>query len=344
VPTVLHVIDDLGYRGPARQLLLLAGGQAGAGWAVRVVVLGAATPWAEELRRGGVAVDTLNRTRPFDLWPFLALRRLLRTTAADVVHAWGPLSLRALTTVARPSARLVAAAVLPPAGPPGWVDRRLLRRAAGVLAFGPAEAERYQRLGYLADRTAVVRPAVAPPSRTADEPTDGRVVLGVGPLERHKGFHDAVWALDILHYLYDDLKLVLAGDGGDRARLADFADHLGVGGRMTFAGVRADPGPLYDGAALVWVPGRGGVNVALEALAAGRAVVAARVPELAEVVEDGVSGVLFPAGDKPSLARATRELLDDPQRRRRMAEAGRRRVRAFGVGQLTEGCLRLYGA
>ena len=53
------------------------------------------------------------------------------------------------------------------------------------------------------------------------------MILGVGPLERHKGFHDVIWALDILRSLYEDLHLVLVGVGPDRERLERFARATG---------------------------------------------------------------------------------------------------------------------
>jgi glycosyltransferase involved in cell wall biosynthesis len=350
VPTVLHVIDDLTYRGVARQLMLLAGGLVRAGWNVRVCVLGAETPWSEELRKAGVGVETLGRTRMLDLWPFLALRGVVKGATADVVHAWGPLALRALTTLARPTPAPLVSGILPPVGAPGWLDRRLLRRTRGVLAFGAAEADRYVRFGWPADRLTTVQPAVLPPTGSAAvwtaTPAQGRVLLGVGPLERHKGFHDAVWALDILHYLDDQLFLVLAGVGSDRPRTEAFAKQIGVAWRVSFLGACPDLAPLYERAEIVWVPGRGGgVNAALEAMAAGRAVVAARTPAVLDLIRDGESGVLFSPGDKPDLARQTRFLLEDPERRRRVAEAGRLRAeREFTVEQLVSGCLRLYGA
>ena len=70
----------------------------------------------------------------------------------------------------------------------------------------------------------------------------------------------------------------------------------------------------------------GGVGAALEAMAAGRPVVASRLADLAEIVVDGETGFLVEPNNKAALARQTRLLLDDPQRRRRMGEAGRQRV------------------
>ena len=60
---------------------------------------------------------------------------------------------------------------------------------------------------------------------------------------------------------------------------------------------------------------------------AGRPAVSTRIGGTAEVVEDGVTGLLVPVGDGPALTRALRALLADPALRERMGEAGRRRWR-----------------
>ena len=172
------------------------------------------------------------------------------------------------------------------------------------------------------------------------------MLLGIGPIEPHKGFRDAVWALDILHYLYDDLRLALAGDGSDRLRVEEFARAIEVDKRVVFLGRRPDLAPWLQRAELVWIPSRtsGGVCAALEAMAAGRPVIATRLPELAEVVADGSVGCLVPPGDKTELSRQTRFLLNDADRRRAYGEAGRRRAAEhFSVEALVARCQELYG-
>jgi glycosyltransferase involved in cell wall biosynthesis len=96
---------------------------------------------------------------------------------------------------------------------------------------------------------------------------------------------------------------------------------------------------------VVWSPDRSGgsTNAVLEAMAAGRPVVASRLPGLAEVVAEGETGFLVPRGDKAALARRTRLLLDDPARRRQMGEAARQRAREhFGVAAMVRRFAELY--
>jgi glycosyltransferase involved in cell wall biosynthesis len=74
------------------------------------------------------------------------------------------------------------------------------------------------------------------------------------------------------------------------------------------------------------------MNVALEAMAAGRPVLASRLPALAEIVVAGETGLFFPPGNKVAMARQTRILLDNEDQRKKLGEAGRERARRhFGV-------------
>jgi glycosyltransferase involved in cell wall biosynthesis len=349
--TLLFVIPSLEYSGAARQLTLLTAGLPRDLFHVRVAVLGVESPWVASLRGEGVEVEVLGWRRPFDVLPFVALRRLARSLRPDLVHVWGAVALRAIVlSGSRGANRLLVSAALTPAGRPSPLDRWLLRQVEGVIAFGAADAERYRRLGVADTRLTVVAPAMTI-STVPVEPVElpgmaasDRVLLGLGPIEQHKGFREAVWAFDILRHLYEDVHLVLAGNGSDRPRVEQFARQIHVIEHVHFLGACADTAPLLHRAEMVWAPSlRGGVCAALEAMAAGRAVIASRCPDLAEVVVDGESGFLVEPDNKAALARQTRLLLDDPARRRSMGEAGRRRVADhFSVARLVEACARRY--
>ena len=348
--TILHVIPSLDYSGAARQLTSIATGLPRDRFQVRVVILRHIAPWVKELRAATVEVDILGWKRPFEVAPFAALRRLLAERRPDVVHLWGRTAVRAVAAVGGiRGGRLFVSDALSPSRGKLWLDSWLLRRADVVMAFSEAEAYRCRRLGVRAERIAGVAPGVRrvpPPSAAAaEERPAGRLILGIGPIEPYKGFRDAVWALDVLHYLYDDLRLALAGDGSDRVRVEELARAMEVENRVAFLGRRPDLAQWLQSADLVWTPSRtgGGVCAALEAMAAGRPVIGTRLPELAEVIADGVTGCLVPPGDKTELARQTRFLLNDPDRRRAYGEAGRRRAaEQFSVEKLVRRCAALY--
>jgi glycosyltransferase involved in cell wall biosynthesis len=359
VRKLLFVIPDLEPGGAARQLVLLAAGLPPDQFARKVCVLGPNTPWADSLRGAGVEVEALGWRLLLDPQPFLALRRVMRAFQPDVLHAWRLPALRAVAAVGGVGrSRLVVSApfCLRDAGThPGWADRWLLRRAARVVAGGPFEARVCRRLGLPADRVAEVPPGVVTEGspaavgraefcRSLGLPEAARLLMAAGPLERAKGLRDAVWSFDVLRYVYDDVHLVLLGRGPDRPRLEGFVDLLKARHRVHFVDA-ADVPALLTHAEVVWAPDRAGgsVNAVLEAMAAGRPVVASRLPALAEVVADGETGYQIPPGDKAALARRTRRLLDDAGRRRQMGAAGRKRVEEhFGAAAMVRRFAGLY--
>jgi glycosyltransferase involved in cell wall biosynthesis len=226
----------------------------------------------------------------------------------------------------------VASAVLPPRGLPGRLDRFLLRRGVDIIALGGAEQHRYAALGLAAGRIQCLRPAVVPGKveKAVDLPIPARdvVLLVVGPLTAEKSPHTAVWALDILRKVYPHLHLVVAGSGPDRARAEEFARNIRALAWVHFVGEVPSVWPLLERADIVWAPALAecGRCSVLEAMAAGRPVVASRWPGLAEIVIDEATGFLVPPGDKAALARQTRRLIEDADLRRRLGEAGRRRA------------------
>jgi glycosyltransferase involved in cell wall biosynthesis len=348
---ILFVIASLEYSGAARQLSLLAAGLLRESFRVCVIVLGVETPWAAALRREGVNVEVLGWRRPFDVLPFVALRKLVRSMRPDVLHAWGAAALRSIVLTGSRTTSLWVSAALSFAQRTNWMDRWLLSHVGGVIAFGTAEAERYRLLGIAERCLTRVSPAMPIPTESVKPaelpgvaPSD-RVLLGLGPIELHKGFREAVWAFDIVRHLYNDVHFVLVGDGSDRPRVEQFARQIGVRDHVHFVGNCIETASLLCRADMVWVPSSrgGGICAALEAMAAGRPVIASRLPDLAEIVVDGETGFLVEPNDKAALARQTRLLLDDPQRRQRMGEAGRQRVREhFTVNRLVEDYARRY--
>jgi glycosyltransferase involved in cell wall biosynthesis len=123
---------------------------------------------------------------------------------------------------------------------------------------------------------------------------------------------------------------VLVVGGGDPAPLRGLAAELGIGEAVRFCGARPSVPSFHH---LFDVPvlcsrSEGLPNTVLEAMAAGRAVVATRVGAVPDAVADGVTGMLVPPADPPALAAAVGALLRDPARRRRMGAAARRRARA----------------
>jgi glycosyltransferase involved in cell wall biosynthesis len=351
---VLYVLPNLKPGGAAKQGSRLAAGLPRDRYEPRVCVLGKDGPLGDPLRAAGVPVEVLGWSRVFDPRPPRRLHQLLREFRPDVLHLWTPPAVRAVALVGglRRYRPLVSVPLALENGRPRLrdVDLWLLRRAARVAVYSQAEAERCRRLGLAAERVVIVPPGAiasdegvnaASGLRTTTVlprlPDSARLLTCVGPLEPHKGFRDAVWAFDILRYLYDDLHLAIVGEGSDQGRLRQFVRTIAGVDRVHLPGRLDDTAGLLARSDLVLVPSlsEGGVNAALEAMAAGKAVIASRAGSLPEVVADGETGLLFHPGDKAGLARQVRVLLEDAGKRRGMGEAGRRRAAAeFGIAAL----------
>jgi glycosyltransferase involved in cell wall biosynthesis len=347
---ILFLAPNLSSGGAAKQVALLATGLPRDRFETHVCSLRGTGPFGDRLRAAGVPVTTLGWHRVFDPSAVLRLHRLVRDMQPDVIHAWRPPALRAAGLL--PGRGKCQVVVSDPARPPqaslSRLDRWLLRRADRIIAGNPAEAERWRRHGLPVGKVVHVSPGVEPGPkdqgpRTKDQ---GQLLLAcAGPLEPHKGFRDVVWAFDILRFVYEGLCLDVIGDGPERGRLEHFAHIIRAGDRVRFRGLRADVPALLARADIVWVPSHaeGGINVALEAMAAGRPVVASRLPGLADVVVDGETGFLIPPGDKAALARLTRRLLNDTDLRHRMGEAGRKRVaERFGAAEMVRRFAGIY--
>ncbi len=155
----------------------------------------------------------------------------------------------------------------------------------------------------------------------------GRPAIGtVSRLSPEKGVRHLIDAVARLA-LREDAVLKIAGDGPERAMLEARAVEAGIGPNTEFAGwLDHDSIPGFLESLDIYVQPslfEGFGVAAVEAAAAGLPVIASRVNGLPGVVIDGVTGVLVPPGDAAALAAAIEDLVRDPEKRRRMGEAGR---------------------
>jgi sugar transferase (PEP-CTERM/EpsH1 system associated) len=160
---------------------------------------------------------------------------------------------------------------------------------------------------------------------------DSRVVMNTGGFRTIKDHPTLLRSFAIVHRRNPAARMVLVGSGGagdPRAGLDRLASDLGVAGAVRFAGVRQDVPKLLRICDVYVNSSRfeGMSNTILEAMAAERPVVATAVGGNPELVEDGVSGFLVPAGNEASMAARIEELLCDPALRHRMGAAGRARI------------------
>src|SRR5207244_9028581 len=116
-----------------------------------------------------------------------------------------------------------------------------------------------------------------------------------------------------------------------REQVLELAETLRVQDRLRLLGFRNDVGAVYGAADLVAVPSTAPdplPGAAIEAAAAGCAVIASDHGGLPEIIQNGKTGRLVAPGDAHALSSAARELIDDPQMRARLGAAASADVRA----------------
>ncbi len=160
---------------------------------------------------------------------------------------------------------------------------------------------------------------------------DEVVIVGVGSLIPRKGFHVLLDAFARLRAAHPRTRLLVVGDGPEREALDVLARSLGLAGSVHFLGERADVGAIFRDAGDLMASASFeeafGLAV-MEAAAMGLPVVATRVAGTAEVVADGVTGIIVPVEDAEALARGLARLVEDAEARRRFGEAGRALIQA----------------
>lgn len=163
------------------------------------------------------------------------------------------------------------------------------------------------------------------------------------PRKRHE---DLLRALPLIHQRYPQTVLVCVGrDNGARAELEALTDALGIQAAVRFAGERQDIPEILALCDIVAFPSEieGMSNVLLEALAAGKPVVAARVAGNPEIIQYEQTGLLVPPRQPQSLAEAILRLLDSAVLRQQFGDAGRQWVeKHFRVEQMVSETEELY--
>jgi colanic acid/amylovoran biosynthesis glycosyltransferase len=286
---------------------------------------------------------------PFFAAEIRALRRAVREHRPDVLHVHWMIPQGVCALVA---ARRVPWVVTTLGGDvyalndpvSRWLKRAVLRRARAVTTMNEDMRRRLVELGSddagtevlpMGADVATIRSAAAGVRR---EP--GRLLF-VGRLVEKKGAGVLLEAAQALAGR-PGWRLDMVGAGPLRAALQRQAAGLPV----TFHGAlgRRDLAALYARAQIAVFPSvaaasgdQDGLPVALlEAMAAGCAVIASRLPGIDAAVVERASGLLVPAGDAAALAAGLRELLDDAGLRERLGAAGAARAEEFSVESLGE--------
>src|SRR3954447_16932466 len=361
---VLRVIARLNMGGPALHVAYLSAGLAERGYETTLVAGSLARGEdsmafvAERLGLEVAKVEDLSREISVlrDLRSVRSLARLIRKERPQILHTH---------TAKAGAVGRIAALLAGDARPPiivhtfhghvlrGYFDpvratafrlleRWLARHSTALIAVSPQVRDDLVRLGVApAEKFAVVRLGIELGERTATGEVDGaeqrrrlgipadRFVVGwIGRMASVKRADDVLLSFKGLRDRGIDACLCMVGDGPDRADLERRAHELGVMRDTLFLGYQEDVAPFYAAFdALVLPSGNEGTPVSvIEALAAGRPVVATSVGGVPDVVRDGEDGFLVEAGATGEVADRLARLARDPALRAQMGKHGRERV------------------
>ncbi|HLG14443.1 MAG TPA: glycosyltransferase [Blastocatellia bacterium] len=306
-----------------------------------------------EIDRRGIPRFIMNRRYGIDWGLIWRLYRLFRRVRADIVHThhFNQLFYSAV------GARLAGARLIHTEHSIEYLKRRRLRIALRLLSLLC-----YRVIAIGEDGARVLREQVGIPSRKleiiragidtsafTESKLEARRKLGLGENDRvavivarlfpEKNHRLLLAAFADVATRVDRARLLIAGDGTEEEAIRNEITRLGLGESARMLGVRRDVATILAASdVFVLSSDREGLPIAvLEAMAAARPVVASAVGDLPRVIEDGVTGRLFAAGDQAALAKALAEVLSDPEGASRMGLAAREMVAAnYGLGAMIE--------
>lgn len=331
-PKVVFLLQDLLFGGTQTQSLELARHLDRDALDLRIWTLISGNDLAEKVEPTGLRVEALSSRKTVGL---SALARLARKLAGEkpdllllltvVPNIWGRILGRltkvpAIIATVRQDAALVRA------------HERFLARLpdhfiCNAEALGRALVEEY---GVLPERVTVIPNGVdTRVFRPGAQPEPG-LILCPARLDPDKDHSTLLQAFELLAERRPEARLRLVGEGRLKQALAAEIERSFGDGRVRLLDGRPDLTGLYGRASVVTLASRheGLPNVVLEAMAAGRPVVATRVGGVAEAIEPERTGLLVDPGDPVGLARAWERLLADPRLGREMGRRARLRAEA----------------
>jgi glycosyltransferase involved in cell wall biosynthesis len=340
--------------GAETAFLQLVTGLARRGHAVTVGIAG--DGWLRaRLDEAGVDVAPLSFRGPGDVSLLWSIVRLIRATRPDVIQCFmSRMNLYGSLAGALSGVPVVAGVRGPEGGHGsatgpsdrvhgrwGWLPEWLVGRFATRIVTVSRDLEQRLAARAPAGKLATIPNGVDLARFGSIRPEDGCevreqfgiprsafLVGSVGRLDPIKRFEDLIEAVAQSQDGRDALYALIVGDGAERGRLEDLAAARGIRDRVVFAGMREDVPRLLAAMDLFVLPSasEGQPNAVLEAMAAGRPVVATDVGGVRELVVPGETGLLVPCGEPAALAEAIRFYRQDASRARRAGEAGGRRA------------------
>ncbi len=346
---VLHLVSTFEVKTDTKWLVQLSRHMDRGRFRLSAACLFGGGPVPGELASLGVETSNLEVEDERDPRAVLRARDCIRRSGCDVVHThllradlmggaaarWARVEAIVSTVYAIGDYRRATRRKLD-----GLLDAACARLPTHVVAVSEAvRRDCVDRQGIAAERVSVIHTGIEPPPNVDPfavsafrqqyaKSLESPLIVVLARLSYEKGVDTLIDAAAVLHRTHRDARIVVLGDGPDRAALAARIGERGVGDVVTLAGRREDVWPALSAADVVCLPSKseGMPNALLEAMAMSRPVVATRVGGIPEAITHEQEGLLVEPDAPAALAAALGRVVGEGSMAERMGAAARRRV------------------
>lgn len=366
--TILQLISSGGFYGTENMLVALSESLSRQGCRVIVGVLRDSRNPHVEVAEAAASLGLTAREIPcdgrFDWNTVRIIRSLVREFRVEAIHAHGYkadlLAFCAVHTIAWPRRTQLVSTCHNWPNPKlrmqtyAKLDRLILKTYNHVTTPSPHVAEILRHAGIREERLTFIRNGVdthrfenAPPTLRAALRLGERPLIGfVGRLVEPKGGTVLLHAAKKVLKAHPEAAFVLVGDGPEAAAWRSLAASLGIGANVIFAGQHREMAGVYASLDVLVLPSfdEAMPMCLLEAMAAGRAVVATNVGAVPELIENNVTGLLVEPHQVDATAAAITKLLDDSAFRTRLGTAAHAHIlRQYSADAMAHTYLGIYG-
>jgi glycosyltransferase involved in cell wall biosynthesis len=337
---VLQLISSGGYYGAENMLLNLCASQERAGCKQSLLLFyNVHVPnveFYERARRQGLSVRMVHCQGRADWRAIGQIQEYIQEDGIDLVHTHGYKADLYGYVAARRSHKPIVATChnwvggTAALGIYNHLDRLVLKRFNALAAVSDSVAQRLldsgvptRKIQNIANGIDVKAFERAEPLPTLD--FSGNKVVGmVARLDLQKGFAYLLRAIRELCVTFPELKIVIVGEGPDRSAIEDMIQDYGLRSNVILAGQQSDMPGVYAAMDIFVLPSlnEGLPMTILEAMAAGKPVIATRVGAIPTMIKQGENGLLVDPRDSNGLQDAIKYLFNDSDLCRRMGAEG----------------------
>jgi glycosyltransferase involved in cell wall biosynthesis len=337
---VLQLISSGGYYGAENMLLNLCARQERSGCEQSLLLFyNVHTPnveFYERARRRGLSVRMVHCQGRADWRAIRQIEEYIQEDGVDLVHTHGYKADLYGYVAARRSHKPIVATChnwvggTAALGIYNHLDRLALKRFNGLAAVSDSVTRRLLDSGVSAGKIKTIANGIDVQAFEQAQPLpalvfSGNKVVGmVARLDLQKGFEYLLRAVRELCGTFNDLKVVIVGEGPDRTAIENMIQQYGLQSKVILAGQQSDMPGVYAAIDIFVLPSlnEGLPLTVLEAMAASKPVIATRVGAIPSVMKHGENGLLVDPKDADGLRNAIASLLTDSDLCRRMGGAG----------------------